>query len=69
MRDIRVFYDDRFGRITTVTDELGQRTMTNDPDALQLESEVIPGIINRTITRDYADGLDQSRARKEAVGL
>ena len=46
--------------------------MTYDADTLQLVSEAIAGtggLINRTITRDYADSLDQSRARKEAVGL
>ena len=66
------FTHDRLGRIATVTDAAGVRTMTYDADTLQLVSEAIAGtggLINRTITRDYADSLDQSRARKEAVGL
>ena len=60
---------DRLGRIATVTDALGVWTMNCNADTPQLASEQIPGIINRTILHSYADSLDQSRAREEAVGL
>ena len=53
---------DRLGRITTVTDALGERTMGYHPDTLPLEHEDIPGLIGRRITQNFADGgPEQSR--------
>jgi len=43
MQDITYGPRDRLGRITTVTDAAGVRTMTYDGDTLQLVSEAIAG--------------------------
>ena len=61
----------RLGRITTVTDAAGVRTMTYDADTLQLVSEAIAGmggLINRTIARDYSAANDPV-VRRRPIGL
>jgi RHS repeat-associated protein len=55
--DITFAYD-RLGQQAQITDAVGTRTFTYDPDSLQLESESITGLIEETISRSYeTDGL------------
>ena len=59
--DVHFTYDD-LGRQKTITDAVGLRTFAYKPDTLQLDSENIAGIYNRTINRTYdekgrADGF------------
>jgi len=49
--DVTFTYD-RLGRQDTITDALGSRTFAYNP-SLQLETETISGLINKTITRTY----------------
>lgn len=50
-QDVEFTYD-RLGRQKTITDAVGTRTFAYN-DAMQLESEIITGLYNKTITRTY----------------
>ena len=54
--DIAFTYD-RLGRHKTITDGVGTRTFVYN-NGLQLESEIITGLYNKTITRTYESGLN-----------
>jgi RHS repeat-associated protein len=62
------FSYDRLGRVTHVTDALGERTFTYDPATLTLASEQVAGVYERTIARSYAQSGVLGRASGVSLG-